>query len=94
LGRGSAVGYPSPHAFPVATPSGCLARHPRLLVERGRSDGAFRDDLPAGWLVTSLLALIHAAAADVRSGILSRDQAAEVLLTTIPDLFAPPASGR
>jgi AcrR family transcriptional regulator len=64
------------------------------LVERGRSDGAFRDDLPAGWLLTSLLALIHAAAADVRSGVLSRDQAAEVLLTTIPDLFAPPASGR
>jgi AcrR family transcriptional regulator len=64
------------------------------LVDRGRRDGAFRDDLRASWLVTSLLSLIHGAAEDVRSGILSRKQAATILLTTIPDLFAPPASGR
>ena len=60
------------------------------LVERGRVDGAFRDDLPASWLITSLLALVHAAAEDVRSGTLSREQAGEILLTTIPDLLAKP----
>jgi TetR/AcrR family transcriptional regulator, mexCD-oprJ operon repressor len=60
------------------------------LVERGRDEGAFRDDLPASWLVTSLLALIHAAAEEVRSGALSRKRAGEVLLTTVADLFAPP----
>jgi AcrR family transcriptional regulator len=63
------------------------------LVERGRNEGAFRDDLPVGWLVTSLLALIHAAAEEVRSGTLSRDQSAEVLLRTVAGLFAPPEPG-
>jgi AcrR family transcriptional regulator len=64
------------------------------LVDRGRREGTFRDDLPASWLVTSLLSLVHGAAEDVRSGTLSRKQAGTILLTTIPDLFAPPAPGR
>jgi AcrR family transcriptional regulator len=60
------------------------------LVERGRDEGAFRDDLPTSWLVTSLLALVHAAAEEVRSGSLSRRRAGAALLTSIPALFAPP----
>ena len=61
------------------------------LVERGRDEGVFRDDVPASWLITSLLALIHAAAEEVRSGTLSRKQAGTILLTTVPGVFAPEA---
>jgi len=61
------------------------------LVERGRDEGAFRDDVPASWLITSLLALIHAAAEEVRSGTLSRKQAGTILLATVPGVFAPEA---
>ena len=63
------------------------------LVERGRDEGAFRDDLPTSWLITSLLALIHAAAEEVRSGTLSRKQAGTILLATVPGLFARRAPG-
>ena len=61
------------------------------LVERGRDEGVFRDDVPASWLITSLLALIHAAAEEVRSGTLSRKQAGTILLATVPGVFAPEA---
>lgn len=64
------------------------------LVERGRDEGAFRDDLPTSWLVTSLLALIHAAAEEVRSGTLSRKEAGVILLATIPGLFGSAVPGR
>jgi len=59
------------------------------LVQRGRAEGAFRTDVPASWLVSSLLALIHTAAEEVRSGSISRDQAGEILVDTMPRLFAP-----
>lgn len=64
------------------------------LIERGRAEGAFRDDLPTSWLITSLLALIHAAAEEVRSGTLSRKQAGAILLTSVPALLTPPGTGR
>jgi AcrR family transcriptional regulator len=60
------------------------------LVERGRHEGAFRSDVPAGWLVTSCLALIHAAAEEVRIGELDANAALDVLSVTTTDLFAGP----
>jgi TetR/AcrR family transcriptional regulator, mexCD-oprJ operon repressor len=62
------------------------------LIERGRREGAFRTDVTAGWLVTSCLALIHAAVEAVRAGELSSDAAIDVLSVTIVDLFAGPGS--
>ncbi len=59
----------------------------RKLVERGRAEGAFRGDLPVDWLVTSCLALIHAAAEGVRAGELDSKAALDVLSVTIADLF-------
>jgi AcrR family transcriptional regulator len=59
----------------------------RGLVERGRADGSFRTDLPAGWLVTASLALIHAAAEEVRTGELDADAGLQNLRLTIADLF-------
>jgi TetR/AcrR family transcriptional regulator, mexCD-oprJ operon repressor len=59
----------------------------RTLVERGRREGAFRTDLPAAWLVTSYLALIHATAEGTRAGELDPHTAADALSTLVTDLF-------
>lgn len=60
----------------------------RTLVERGRREHAFRTDLTVDWLVTSSLALIHAAADEVRVGGLDRRAALRALSITIENLFA------
>jgi TetR/AcrR family transcriptional regulator, mexCD-oprJ operon repressor len=57
------------------------------LLERGRADGSFRTDLPAGWLVTSCIALIHACAEEVRAGRIGERDAVRVLTITVRDLF-------
>jgi TetR/AcrR family transcriptional regulator, mexCD-oprJ operon repressor len=59
----------------------------RKLVERGRREQAFRTDVPSEWLVTSSLALIHAAAEAVRAGELEADAALRVLTVSVGDLF-------
>lgn len=60
----------------------------RELVERGRSEGAFRTDLPAEWLVTSCFALLHACGDEVRAGRLAAEEAPHVLTATVRDVFA------
>src|SRR6266571_264126 len=62
------------------------------LLERGRADGSFRTDLPAAWLVTSSIALIHACAEEVRAGRIDERDAVRVLTVTVRDLFT--ATGR
>lgn len=57
------------------------------LIERGRAEGAFRTDVSVDWLVTSCLALIHAAAEGVRSGEVDSKAAVHILTVTITDLF-------
>jgi TetR/AcrR family transcriptional repressor of mexCD-oprJ operon len=57
------------------------------LLERGRADGSFRTDLPATWLVTACIALIHACAAEVRAGWISEHDTAHILIATVRDLF-------
>ena len=57
------------------------------LVERGRGDGSFRTDVPTSWLVTASLALIHAAAEEVRAGGLDPDAALHALSLSIFGLF-------
>jgi AcrR family transcriptional regulator len=56
------------------------------LIERGRREGAFRADVPAGWLVTAGLALVHATAEEVRAGQLDARDAPALLLRMIADL--------
>jgi hypothetical protein len=60
------------------------------LLERGRADGSFRTDLPAGWLITSSIALIHACAEEVRAGRIGERDAVRVLTVTVRDLFTGP----
>jgi TetR/AcrR family transcriptional regulator, mexCD-oprJ operon repressor len=57
------------------------------LVDRGRADGSFRTDLPAAWLVTACIALIHACAEEVRAGRIGERDAARILTATVRDLF-------
>jgi TetR/AcrR family transcriptional repressor of mexCD-oprJ operon len=64
------------------------------LIERGQSEGAFRDDLPASWLAVSCLAVIHAAAAAVGSGQMRSEAAVGALTTTVVDLCVGGRSGR
>ena len=59
----------------------------RDLVDRGRREGVFRTDLPTDWLVTSSLALIHAAADGVRAGELDASGALDALSRTVTDLL-------
>jgi TetR/AcrR family transcriptional regulator, mexCD-oprJ operon repressor len=60
----------------------------RRLVKRGRREGSFRTDVPAGWLVSAFFGLIHSARDDVTAGRLSERAAREALSRTVPDLFA------
>src|SRR5262245_11168206 len=56
------------------------------LLERGQADGSFRTDLPARWLVTASIALVHACADEVRAGHINEHDAARILTTTVHDL--------
>jgi TetR/AcrR family transcriptional regulator, mexCD-oprJ operon repressor len=60
------------------------------IVERGRREGTFRTDVTAGWQATICLALIHAAAEEVRTGAIESNAALDMLFTTITDLLAGP----
>lgn len=64
------------------------------LIKRGQRDKEFRRDLPARWLATSCLALIHSAAHAVGSGQMRANQAEKVLPTTLVDLCVGPSGKR
>jgi len=57
------------------------------LLERGQADGSFRTDLPAGWLVTASIALMHACSDGVRAGQIEEHDAARILTTSLRDLL-------
>ena len=64
------------------------ARRPiRRLIDRGRREGAFRTDVSADWLVTSCIALMHAAVDEVRAGRMGATAARKALTASIRDLF-------
>ncbi|MFL6217356.1 MAG: TetR/AcrR family transcriptional regulator, partial [Actinomycetes bacterium] len=64
----------------------------QALVERGQRDGVFRTDLPPAWLVTAYFSLVHGADDHARVHGLGRDEAQEMLATTVRDVFAARAS--
>jgi AcrR family transcriptional regulator len=53
------------------------------LIERGQAAGDFRADVPAGWHLAMLMALIHAASAELRAGRAPEAQAEEALVATV-----------
>jgi AcrR family transcriptional regulator len=52
------------------------------LIERGQKQGVFRSDLPAGWHVAVLRAIVHTASAELRSGRIAEADVERVMLTT------------
>ena len=66
------------------------------LLERGQADGSFRTDLPARWLVTASIALMHACNDEVRAGHIDEHDAVRILTTSVRDLFTgtQPAKSR
>jgi AcrR family transcriptional regulator len=53
------------------------------LIERGQADGTFRDDVPAAWHLSMLMALIHAASGELSAGRLNDADAGAALVATI-----------
>jgi AcrR family transcriptional regulator len=60
----------------------------QALIARGRAERAFRDDVPADWLVTLYLSLVHGADEHARTHGVPRDDALALLERTIVDVFA------
>lgn len=52
------------------------------LIERGQASGAFRADVTPEWHLAMLLALIHAASAELRAGRVPEDHAETALVAT------------
>src|SRR5262249_6694431 len=57
------------------------------LLERAQADGSFRTDLPARWLVTASIALVHACFGEVRAGRIDEHDADCILTTSVRDLL-------
>jgi TetR/AcrR family transcriptional repressor of mexCD-oprJ operon len=77
-----AINTQLPHAELRARHHAVMARL-EPLIERGQREGSFRSDVPATWHLSMLLALIHAASAELRAGRISADDAERALLGTI-----------
>jgi AcrR family transcriptional regulator len=59
------------------------------LIERGQRDGTFRSDVPAGWHLSMILALVHAASGELRAGRMrAADAEAAVVATVLGALSA------
>lgn len=65
----------------------------RELLERGRSAGAFRTDQSTDWQSACYMAILHAAAAEVRAGRLAKQDAADVAKQTVRAMLQPVAEG-
>ena len=63
------------------------------LIERGRREGTFRNDLPTSWLVTTYYTMVHGAGREVVEGRLDASDAPHLLSATLLAAFAP-AGGR
>lgn len=71
-----------PHAELHAQHGSVLARL-KPLIDRGRRSGTFRADVPADWHLAMVLALIHAASAEVQAGRLPEDKVEAALIDTV-----------
>jgi len=60
------------------------------LIERGQASGAFRADVAPGWHLAMLMALTHAASAELRAGRVPEDEAEAALLATVLGAVATP----
>jgi AcrR family transcriptional regulator len=59
------------------------------VIERGRADGVFRTDVPAGWLTAVCMSLMHTAATEVSAGRLDEVEAAHAVVATVLGACTP-----
>jgi AcrR family transcriptional regulator len=71
-----------PHAEVRAKHHPVLARLEPLIV-RGQRDGSFRSDVPAAWHLSMLIALIHAASAELQVARIADEHAEAALVSTV-----------
>jgi AcrR family transcriptional regulator len=71
-----------PHAEVRSKHRAVLARL-EPLIARGQRDGSFRSDVPASWHLSMLLALIHAASAELRAARIADTHAERALVDTV-----------
>ena len=65
------------------------------LVERGQAEGAFRTDVPAGWHLSMLMALMHAGErGDCAPGECRQTEAEAALVATVLGAVASPGPQR
>jgi AcrR family transcriptional regulator len=53
------------------------------LIERGQKKGAFRRGVPASWHLSMMLAIVHTASGELRSGRIASAEVEAALLTTV-----------
>src|SRR5215208_2429578 len=53
------------------------------LIARGQREGAFRAEVPAAWHLSMLLALVHAASAELRAGRVREADAENALIASV-----------
>jgi AcrR family transcriptional regulator len=63
------------------------------LIERGQAAGTFRTDVPPGWHLAMIVALIHAASNETRAGRIPDQQAETAVLATILGATPDPKTG-
>lgn len=71
-----------PHAELRSKHHPVLARLEPLII-RGQRDGSFRTDVPAGWHLSVLMALIHAASAELQAARIADSEAEAALVSTV-----------
>ena len=59
------------------------------LIERGQRTGAFGKDVPVSWHLSMLVAVIHAASAELRAGRLSAEEVESALVATVLGALGP-----
>jgi AcrR family transcriptional regulator len=71
-----------PHAEVRSKHHAVLARL-EPLIARGQRDGSFRSDVPASWHLSMLMALVHAASAELRAARIADAHAEQALVDTV-----------
>ena len=58
------------------------------VIQRGQQEGAFRPDVPTAWHLSMLLAIVHAASGEVRSGRIGESDVEAAMVSTALNALA------
>jgi TetR/AcrR family transcriptional repressor of mexCD-oprJ operon len=60
------------------------------LIARGQRDGTFRSEVSPMWHLSMILALVHAASAELRAGHVAPDEVEAAIVATVLGALSPP----